>query len=536
MFFFQFLAIAVPGPSNDLGLSSASTVASTANSDTEVDTSTDASATGTPIQSSTPTGSVIVPGRERSGTIIARPVWDGPRSPATTARHGRSHRPRPPPSPSTGPDTDTSRPETETEDDGDVEMDTVSTVRGASAAASPPRPRQHHSLGRVVGIIADTPVATQAMDTDPHVIINDVDPRGGVTFVGDRVGVEDGLVSLETNDDFAMGAPPGAPGAIDNTGPINARALTMDVVMDVPPPTRRRTVGAGDAPPDATPRAGVVNLPSLGTHAVGVNRTGTVRGPSAPAPTPPAQTTVRTHHHRNHDHHNRERERSDRDETPSGPYRDEDVLLSLQLLAYLSKYPHVRQAFYKPRPGFHPASIVNYTNVPATTTATTTPTSAITTPTPTTATTTTTTTTTISTTKEKAKEASNSFFRAFNTSKSKEKDRHSSLVSLPTNSNTQQRTNTASGSSNAPAPSTANTRHTNVFSLVERFTWRPSSADLLTPSGESEPRPLPRLPAEIQYWAGVIMRNACRKDDTRGGIRQCANSTFFFVFRVKLVI
>jgi hypothetical protein len=32
------------------------------------------------------------------------------------------------------------------------------------------------------------------------------------------------------------------------------------------------------------------------------------------------------------------------------------------------------------------------------------------------------------------------------------------------------------------------------------------------------------LPPEIQYWAGVIMRNACRKDDSRGGIRQCANS------------
>ncbi|CAG8446375.1 3357_t:CDS:2 [Ambispora leptoticha] len=29
-------------------------------------------------------------------------------------------------------------------------------------------------------------------------------------------------------------------------------------------------------------------------------------------------------------------------------------------------------------------------------------------------------------------------------------------------------------------------------------------------------------PQEIQYWAGVIMRNACRKDESRGGIRQCA--------------
>ncbi|TFK38974.1 hypothetical protein BDQ12DRAFT_562688, partial [Crucibulum laeve] len=26
---------------------------------------------------------------------------------------------------------------------------------------------------------------------------------------------------------------------------------------------------------------------------------------------------------------------------------------------------------------------------------------------------------------------------------------------------------------------------------------------------------------EIQYWAGVIMRNACRKDKIRGGILLC---------------
>jgi hypothetical protein len=61
------------------------------------------------------------------------------------------------------------------------------------------------------------------------------------------------------------------------------------------------------------------------------------------------------------------------------------------------------------------------------------------------------------------------------------------------------------------------TRHTNVFSLVERFTFRPSSTET------DLPNPPPKLPPEIQYWAGVIMRNACRKDDSRGGIRQCAN-------------
>ncbi|BFZ54047.1 hypothetical protein PYCC9005_001078 [Savitreella phatthalungensis] len=42
----------------------------------------------------------------------------------------------------------------------------------------------------------------------------------------------------------------------------------------------------------------------------------------------------------------------------------------------------------------------------------------------------------------------------------------------------------------------------NVFSLVEKFTARP--------------------PDEAAYWAGVTMRNACRKDESRGGVRQCA--------------
>lgn len=48
-----------------------------------------------------------------------------------------------------------------------------------------------------------------------------------------------------------------------------------------------------------------------------------------------------------------------------------------------------------------------------------------------------------------------------------------------------------------------NDHRKNVFSVVEKFTHR------------IHPHP-------IMYWAGVIMRNACRKDEARGGIRQCA--------------
>lgn len=48
------------------------------------------------------------------------------------------------------------------------------------------------------------------------------------------------------------------------------------------------------------------------------------------------------------------------------------------------------------------------------------------------------------------------------------------------------------------------TKTFNLFALVERFTAH-------------------RLPRDFHHWAGVIMRNSCRKDESRGGIRQCAN-------------
>ncbi|KAI9750663.1 MAG: hypothetical protein M4579_006376 [Chaenotheca gracillima] len=43
----------------------------------------------------------------------------------------------------------------------------------------------------------------------------------------------------------------------------------------------------------------------------------------------------------------------------------------------------------------------------------------------------------------------------------------------------------------------------NIFPLVEKFTPR-------------------HHPPEMHTWAGVVMRNLCRKDDSRGGTRQCA--------------
>jgi hypothetical protein len=113
---------------------------------------------------------------------------------------------------------------------------------------------------------------------------------------------------------------------------------------------------------------------------------------------------------------------------PNGDrFSDDSVLLSLQLLAYLSKYPHVRSSFHHPEYPMHQTfKFAEPENLPR----------------------------------------------------------------------------------RRPVSATSN-----VFSLVERFTFRPSGND---PT-------MFKVPPEIQYWAGVIMRNACRKDEGRGGIRQCAH-------------
>ncbi|GAA6006646.1 hypothetical protein JCM11491_003130 [Sporobolomyces phaffii] len=116
-------------------------------------------------------------------------------------------------------------------------------------------------------------------------------------------------------------------------------------------------------------------------------------------------------------------------------FRDEDVLLALQLLAYLSKYPHVRDVFHSP-------SAPSHSCCPS----------------------------------------------SCSSGDSDCDDDHSHTV-------------------------VGDPRSTNIFSLVELFTHRPPSDDPFTP----------RLSNEVQYWACTIMRNACRKDEQRGGIRQCAN-------------
>ncbi|TFY52475.1 hypothetical protein EVJ58_g9998 [Rhodofomes roseus] len=459
------------------------------------DTPGDSSSNTTPGGTDTPTGAVIIPSRERSGTVIGRPTWDqqpaGP--PGATHTHRRVYRRRDPPPESAGPSTstsaDNSRPETETEDDGDVDMDRES-VQGdeASTSGTPPPERRGPTGGtiraptvhtrRTVGIVSDAGNPATAgsleMDNDVHIVINDQGENGV-----EGVGVEDGLVSLETNDDFAMGAPPGAPGAID--GP------PARMGPDPPIPGERTP----RAPPTALPHNIPINVPAVPNANVRVTtadpattragRTHVSRGTNTggPGANPTAGAAGGAHGHHHHHHHVRESE---------GPYRDDDVLLSLQLLAFLSKYPHVRQAFYKPRSTFHPAtaqlpvgdgrfaqsSAAGPSNKAGVGAGGFGP---------------------IGPSKEP-----NSFIRAYNTVTGRGKEK-------------------AGPEPPAPVPvSSTPQRMTNVFALVERFTFRHSSADL------ESPNPPPSLPPEIQYWAGVIMRNACRKDDSRGGIRQCANS------------
>ena len=182
------------------------------------------------------------------------------------------------------------------------------------------------------------------------------------------IGVEDGIVSLNqnVNDDPAMGVPPGVPGAIDDT-PRTRTRTTLNVPTD-----RRGGVGGnshGGTREDLTPRAVLASLPAnahsqipimtpndtdqsgedmamIGDVPVDVGVADEIPNSNAPiqmlsaeaqwqtaAGTGVGNTPGQRHHHHHHRHHHVMEE--------TGPFREEDVLPSLQLLAHLSKYPHI---------------------------------------------------------------------------------------------------------------------------------------------------------------------------------------------------
>lgn len=327
----------------------------------------------------TPTGNQL---RERSGTLIARPVAP-PAQPARRRRRERTSTP--------GNDSTT----TGGEDDGRDLMDGEDEDGDQGGAA-----RQ---------------LETGAGPLPGSQEVNIVQEEDGATDIETNIDE-----TLEGNMDMQMGAPPGAPGAANT--PRAAPDMTprqvflpMTAVPAVP------NIGPSVTSPVAqTAEVAPANAPGrLGTT---VGFAG-MQGMAAPAVVAlaTAQATQRTL---------RDLSLEGNTMSPSETtYRDDDILLSLQLLAYLSKYPHVRQAFHKPRQPFHPNLEL-------------------------------------------------------------------------------------SGTSQTPLPMRPALSDTpNIFSLVERFTFRPSPSDPTSP----------QLPDEIVYWAGVIMRNACRKDESRGGIRQCAN-------------
>ena len=210
------------------------------------------------------------------------------------------------------------------------------------------------------------------------------------------------LAAEQARLDMEAGAPPGQPGAA-TTPPGPA-----PTVIDIEPPTPAREL-FGPLPrelPAATTRPGG----TVAAHAAGQAQVIIANGAPRGFHELSAYVGISSIIH------------------PKGDrFSDDSVLLALQLLAYLSKYPHVRTCFHHPSLPMH---------------------------------------------------------RTF------EYDENETLHERPHKSVTR-----------------------NMFSLVERFTFRPSAAD---PG-------LYRVPNEIQYWAGVIMRNACRKDELQNGIRQCAS-------------
>ncbi|KAJ2916089.1 hypothetical protein MD484_g4334, partial [Candolleomyces efflorescens] len=521
------------GPDDSMDVSPSHTSTPGANSDTDM--STDNSIAATPLGSGTPTGasSVVIPARDRSGTLLARPE---------PARGGRSTSP--------APSTDNSRAETETEDDGEPDMMDMDGPSASTTTTSRHRRlstvQHRHNLG-----ISNNEHEVQGPDA--HIIINQgggSNPEGvGMGDVVEVAGVDDGMemgmgmveASVTNNDDFAMGAPPGAPGAI---GLMNTAGIPPDREMTVTPdplvqdpvvPTMRTTVEA----PDVTPRAGIVGLPhEAPTPMVGiVGRRDTIRphdftpGPARAATANPTPTATIFPAARTNTRDSITTEpattSASSGQTP-GPYRDEDVLFGLQLLAYLSKYPHVRQAFYKPRASFHPAASTGSGSAASSAsrwgTASTTATSS-------------------GKEKEKEKDAKEKIKEVTSGIGTAQNYLRNLAGNLTGSSRGKEKAASSSSSSQPPAtanpavagPSTApqqatTLRQTNVFSLVERFTFKPSSSEIASASststndgGGSQYQGPQELPEEIQYWAGVIMRNACRKDETRGGIRQCAN-------------
>src|SRR6267142_2013211 len=120
---------------------------------------------------------------------------------------------------------------------------------------SPERPQTSPLARRAVAIVSDIRAETGAgqsleLNSDAHIIINsEADVQGD--------GVDDGIVALEPNDDFAMGAPPGAPGAIETTMTLRPTDTAVRPnTAHAPPSYHRRDRGyslPSPSPPPSPP-------------------------------------------------------------------------------------------------------------------------------------------------------------------------------------------------------------------------------------------------------------------------------------------
>ncbi|KAG8847973.1 hypothetical protein FRC20_002656 [Serendipita sp. 405] len=277
-------------------------------------------------------------------------------------------------------------------------------------------------------------------------MMNEETPRAVLRNMSERMGPLDGGELGRVDEEMMDGQQPQASNPRSPTRP----AHTTSVDVSNTPIAVPRSLGFDNTENAPTPNDFPPNPQGGGGHA---NVQG---GAAAGNPAPNAGTAPSI-----------DRSRFKVMTGDAGPFRQEDVLRALQLLAYLTKYPHVRQEFYKKR--IHlPAGMTG--TAPGATVST------------------------------------------------------GSGVGTSYNGRTYS-TDIKQFSSVAPVSAALAAGHTpqitTLFSLVERFTFRPSMSHLsLHPS-----LMIPTIPPEIQSWAAVIMRNACRKDDSQGGIRQCANMT-----------
>ncbi|KAG8922187.1 hypothetical protein FRC00_007732 [Tulasnella sp. 408] len=249
--------------------------------------SADTSANATPVGGNTPTGSVTIEAhaRERSGTVVARPVWDNQQGGTTGSPNRQRARRTSAASRAFQPRNDHG---TGTDDDNTTEAE------GEQQEGHRTGPDGHPARMAVI-VQAD---GQDGGGMDMNMIVD----QGPLQGVG--MGVEQGLVNLDmqANDDLAMGAPPGAPGAVQNAllppnqQPQMAQTGQMQAVGGIGGATPRQlndlTPRAGVAPlTTATPTAtNARTLTAGGTANTAERRGGTGAGQNPPHPTPTAAT------------------------------------------------------------------------------------------------------------------------------------------------------------------------------------------------------------------------------------------------------